>query len=535
MANVEKVSIGVQSFEKLRRNAFRYVDKTQYIYQLISQGCIYFLSRPRRFGKSLFLSTLAAYFRGQKELFDGLYLEEAEKELAIEENRQPWVSYPVLFLDLTVRNYRTESDLREHLSIKLQEWEEEYGLEKISEAPEERFAYIVRKIYANTGQQVVILVDEYDNPLFETMNDPEVNEIYRDILRSFYTVIKAYDQYIRFTMLVGITKFSKISVFSGLNNLEDISLLPTYAGICGITEKELKANYADSIVEFATKLECTKDELLGLLRKKYDGYLFNEEGEHVYNPFSLLNALKSRKLDNFWFRTGTPTFLIKYLQKTQYFIPALDNNVYLDEYEFDQHRADIQAPIPLLFQTGYLTIKEYVVEDQRYRLGFPNDEVRLGFLKRLCEQYPPVFNDLRLSSLDFKRKIQEGNVPAFMTQIQSLLARLPYDTAPKDALQPRERNYQIAIFLIFELLGEFVQTEVITNSGRADCVVVTATIVYIFEFKLWSAGTPEDALAQIREKGYAIPYKALNKTIILVGVSFDEKTHNIGAWRQETF
>ena len=524
-----KLPIGVQDFEKIIAEGYNYVDKTQYIVQLL-KGSVYFLSRPRRFGKSLFLSTLAAYFRGQKELFKGLYLEKAEEELAKQEKREAWVEYPVLYLDFARKEYKTKEDLLERLALNLRAWEATYGIDKITDSPEEQFAYIIEQIHKLHGKQVVVLIDEYDKPLYESIGDEELNEVFRSMLRGFYSVIKSLDADIRFAFLTGITKFSKVSVFSGLNNLRDISQLPDFAAICGITETELNANFAPEMEALADKLKRPISETLETLRKRYDGYLFAQEGENVYNPFSLLNTFASRVLKDYWYATGTPDFLVKYLKEAHYFIPDLEGGVRLDDYGLDKHRADAHDPIPILFQTGYLTIKEYIAGRNYYRLGYPNDEVRYGFLNNLKSSFLPLDRGLGISIFKFLDDVDAQDVDAFMERLQTVFANLPYDTTAREEIKFRERDYQIVVYLIFALLGQYTETEVVGTTGRADCVVITATTVYLFELKLWSAGTAEEALQQIIEKDYAAKYASSGKEIILIGASFDVEKRNIKEW-----
>ena len=524
-----KLPIGVQNFEKMITGGYNYVDKTQYIVQLL-KGQVYFLSRPRRFGKSLFLSTLAAYFRGQKELFKGLYLEKAEEKRAKREKREAWVEYPVLYLDFARKEYKTKEDLLERLALNLRDWEATYGIDKITDSPEEQFAYIIEQIHKLHGKQVVVLIDEYDKPLYESIGDEELNDVFRSMLRGFYSVIKSLDADIRFAFLTGITKFSKVSVFSGLNNLRDISQLPDFAAICGITETELQTNFTPEIEALANKLKLPINETLETLRKRYDGYLFAQEGENVYNPFSLLNTFASRVLKDYWYATGTPDFLVKYLKEAHYFIPDLEGGVRLDDYGLDKHRADAHDPIPILFQTGYLTIKEYVAARNYYRLGYPNDEVRYGFLNNLKSRFLPLDRGLGISIFKFLDDIDAQDVDSFMERLQTVFAHLPYDTTERTEVKFRERDYQIVVYLVFALLGQYTATEVVGTTGRADCVVITATTVYVFEFKLWSAGTAEEALQQIIDKGYAAKYASSGKEIILVGASFDEEKRNIKEW-----
>ena len=524
-----KLPIGVQSFEKMITEGYYYVDKTQYIVQLL-KGQVYFLSRPRRFGKSLFLSTLAAYFRGQKELFKGLYLEKAEEELAKQEKREAWVEYPVLYLDFARKEYKTKEDLLERLALNLRAWEATYGIDKITDSPEEQFAYIIEQIHKLHGKQVVVLIDEYDKPLYESIGDEELNEVFRSMLRGFYSVIKSLDADIRFAFLTGITKFSKVSVFSGLNNLNDISMEATYAGICGIKEEELVSYFVSEIAELSAALQLTLEETIAQLKQRYDGYQFCRFGEHVYNPFSLLNVLKKHEFADYWYATGTPDFLVKYLKEAHYFIPDLEGGVRLDDYGLDKHRADAHDPIPILFQTGYLTIKEYVAARNYYRLGYPNDEVRYGFLNNLKSSFLPLDRGLGISIFKFLDDIDAQDVDSFMERLQTVFANLPYDTTERTEVKFRERDYQIVVYLVFALLGQYTATEVVGTTGRADCVVITATTVYVFEFKLWSAGSAEEALQQIIDKGYAAKYASSGKEIILVGASFDEEKRNIKEW-----
>lgn len=535
MAAVRKMPIGGQSFEVLRKGKYVYVDKTPFVYQLVSQSRVYFLSRPRRFGKSLFLSTLEAYFLGKKELFKGLYLEKAEEELALQEEREAWLEYPVFYLDFDAKNYENREALTGRLALKLQEWEKRYALEKISESLEERFTYLIRRAYENTGKQVVILIDEYDKPLLDTIDKPELNVTYREILKAFYSVIKSSDQYLRFAFLTGVTKFSKVSVFSGLNNLNDISMDTAFAAICGITEKELETNFAPEIAALANELALSSEETKKTLKKRYDGYHFARKGENVYNPFSLLNVFSKLQLNNYWYATGTPTFLVKFLKEAHYELFKLDGDVMLTADGMDHYTADSRNALPILYQAGYLTIKEYVAEGDIYRLGFPNDEVRYAFLNNLLPAYTSLdVADTGLTIWEFLKAIKAGDVEGVMTRIQSLLASIPYiSAAPEEAIKLYERDYQAVIYIIFTLLGQFVQTEVRNATGRADCIVHTQETIFIFEFKLWSAGTPEEALAQIRTKGYALPYKASGKRIVLIGASFDEQKRTIGAWKEE--
>ena len=528
-----KIPIGVQSFEVMRNDKFLYVDKTPFLFKLAHSNRVYFLSRPRRFGKSLFLSTLKNYFLGQKELFKGLYIEKAEEKRAEIEKTEAWVEYPVFYLDFNVGRYDLDGALAESLDYFLKKQEKVYGLKNEGGSFGKRFQSLIETAYNKTGRQAVILVDEYDKPLLQTMGVNEaLNEEYRNTLKAFYSVIKTCDQYIRFAFLTGVTKFSKVSIFSDLNNLQDISMITEYSDICGITDEELKLNFEPEIKTLGERKKKNFAETLLELKKKYDGYVFAKEGVSVYNPFSVLSAFSAKDLGNYWFSTGTPTFLVNYLKDAYYNIPDLDGNVELNEAGIELYRADAKDPLPILFQSGYLTIKEYIENGNIYRLGFPNDEVRYGFLENLVPAYSSLRPYETASSVwKFVEDIRAGNIDEFMERMQAIIAGVPYDNLPKDKLKLREQNYQTAVYLIFKLMGQFVQTEIHCAKGRADCIAHTKDSIYIFEFKLMSAGTAEDAIAQIKEKGYASQFKAEGKKIILIGSSFDEEERTIGEWK----
>ena len=535
MTMTRKLPIGIQSFEKLRRDGYLYIDKTPFLWQLVQVSSPFFLSRPRRFGKSLFLSTLAAYFRGKKELFKDLYLEKAEEEQAAQENRTPWQAYPVLYLDFNTGQYELTGALDETLSYFLDTEEPKYNLQKNGLSHAKRFTTLIQAAYHQTGKQVVILVDEYDKPLLQTMGvNEELNEQYRNTLKAFYSVIKTCDEYIRFAFLTGVTKFSKISIFSDLNNLRDISMEKQYAGLCGITQTELETNFQPDIQVLADEQDLTYQEALAALKQWYDGYLFHPAGEGMYNPFSLLSALVKKEIKSYWFSTGTPTFLVNYLKEAHYYIPDLDGKVELDEEGLQTYRAVAQDALPILFQAGYLTIKEYISDLRLYRLCFPNDEVRYGFLQNLLPAYSDVpFGQTGVWVGRFVQDIRKGKVDEFMERMQAIISSIPYDDFPKDKLKLREQNYQTAVYLVFALMGQFVQTEVHCGTGRADAVVTTADSVYIFEFKLSGNGSAEDALTQIKKNNYAAQYKADGKKVVLIGAGFEEEKRTIKEWKVE--
>ena len=530
-----KIPIWVQSFEVMRNDKFLYVDKTHFLFKLVCSNRVYFLSRPRRFGKSLFLSTLKAYFLGQKELFKGLYLEKAEEKRAEIEKTDAWVEYPVLYMDFNIGRYDEPHSLKSHLNIILTQFEDIYGAREQEEEPDQRFAGIVQRAFQKTGKQVVILVDEYDKPLLQTMGANEaLNEEFRNTLKAFYSVTKTCDEYIQFAFLTGVTKFSKVSIFSDLNNLQDISMLNNYAEICGLTQGEVENTFKPEIERLAKNTNNSYEKMLEELKKRYDGYKFSVLGEQVYNPFRILNVLNAWELKNYWFATGTPTFLVNYLKDAHYNVPDLDGKVELNEAGIEMYSSDAKNPLPILFQAGYLTIKEYIAEANMYRLGFPNDEVRYGFLENLLPSYSSLRSDeTGVSVWEFVKDVRAGNVDSFMERMQAIIAGVPYDNLPVYKLKLREQNYQTAVYLIFKLMGQFVQSEIHCAKGRADCIVHTKDTIYIFEFKLMSVGSADDAIAQIKEKGYASQFKADGKKIILVGSSFDEAERTIGEWKVE--
>ena len=366
-----KLPIGIQSFEKIRNGNYLYVDKTELVYRLAVSEIPYFLSRPRRFGKSLLISTLDAYFQGRKELFQGLAIEKLEHD---------WLTYPVLHLDLNARKYETEADLEAILNQYLEMWEAVYGDEMKLRAPEERFFYVIRRAWEQTGRQVVVLIDEYDKPLLQAINNEPLLDAYRRTMKAFYGVLKSTDRYLRFVFLTGVTKFAQVSVFSDLNQLNDISLDYNYATLCGITHKELAENFHPELEQLGQMQSLSLDETFETMVKQYDGYHFHPNREGVFNPFSTLNALEKREFGDYWFQTGTPTLLVELLKKSEYDLRLLIDGVETQASAFTEYRAEQNNPIPLIYQSGYLTIKEYDARFKLYKLEFPNEEVRYGFL-----------------------------------------------------------------------------------------------------------------------------------------------------------
>lgn len=506
--------IGIQNFEDLRNNKNVYVDKTELIYRLANTNKVYFLSRPRRFGKSLLVSTLDAYFRGKKDLFQGLAMERLEKE---------WNVYPVLRIDFSMTKYTAMADLEERLNLQLREWERIYGDDPEEEGYAARFSGIIKRAYLQTGLQVVVLIDEYDAPLLDSNHLPELHDQLREELRKFFSPLKAQGEYIRFLFLTGISKFSQMSIFSELNNLQNISMRDDYSAICGITERELRTQLKVDIEMMAEANNETYEEACIHLKEQYDGYHFSKNSEDVYNPFSLFNAFAQKSYANFWFSTGTPTFLINILQQTDFDIRELDDITATAE-QFDAPTSTITDPLPVLYQSGYLTIKGYDPEFQLYTLSYPNKEVRKGFIESLMPAYvhlPARENTFYVVS--FIKDLRARRLTECLERIRSFFASIPHDLENK-----QEKHYQTIFYLLFRLMGQYVDTEVKSAVGRADVVVKLQEAIYVFEFKV--DGTPEEALEQINSRGYAIPYQPDHRKVIKIGVNFDSATRTIGDW-----
>lgn len=510
-----KLPIGIQTFSDIRTQGYLYVDKTALVWQIANSGKPYFLSRPRRFGKSLLLSTFEAYFEGRKDLFEGLAIEQLEEK---------WEKHPVLHLDLNARKYERPEDLVAMLNQYLEKWEDRFGDEKKGRAPEERFEYVIRRAYEQTGKGVVVLVDEYDKPLLQCLHNEELLEAYRFMLKAFYGVLKSADKYLRFAFLTGVTKFSQVSVFSDLNQLNDISLDYDSGTLCGITHEELVNTFSPEIEMLAKANGLSNEEAIEQMTQQYDGYHFHPYADGVYNPFSVLNAFYKKEFGNYWFQTGTPTFLVKSLLKSDYDLRTLMDGVETPAINFSEYRADTDNPIPLIYQSGYLTIKEYDKRFKTYKLGFPNDEVRYGFLNFLVPFYTPITDDKKNFYIgQFIKELEQGEVDAFMQRFEAFFADFPYELNDKT-----ERHYQVVVYLIFKLMGQFTQAEVRSAKGRADAIVQTPKYIYVFEFKL--NGTAEDALQQINDKGYAVPFQADGRQVVKVGVEFSAEARNVSRW-----
>ena len=518
--------IGIQSFETIRIDNYVYADKTDLVYKL-AQGHVCFLSRPRRFGKSLLLSTLKAYFEGRKDLFHDLMLGSLETK---------WVQYPVLTFDFNGLSRQEKNPLRNYLFSQVVAAEEKYNI-----TPENtddlclRFRRLIPAIHEATGQRVVVLIDEYDKPLLDLLETgaPEDEQLLndnRELMKAFFSIFKATDEHLRFVMITGITKFSQVSMFSGFNQPDDISFEEDYETLCGITQTELETVFHESIGELSAALHVPKEEALALLKQNYDGYHFSKRMTDVYNPFSVINALKKRSLDDYWFASGTPSYLVRLLGNTPEDVMAYTNGDYARD-EFVNYKADSAKPLPMIFQAGYLTIKSYDPLFKTYTLDFPNNEVKQGLVTLLTNDYL----GLKETAFSWVQKIVKalrvGDLEQVRRLFTSFLAETPYSMRPKKDQKDRELYFHYTFYLLMRLISCYtIYTEKQLSEGRVDCIVETKDYVYIFEFKL--DGTADEALAQIRDRGYAKPYEADLRPIYIVGASFSSKTGTIEDWKE---
>lgn len=509
--------VGIQNFEKLRQGGYLYVDKTEIIYRLIKTGSYYFLSRPRRFGKSLLVSTLKAYYEGKKELFQGLAMERLEKD---------WVKRPVFHLDLNIGKYDTPESLDNVLNKALTEWEALYGIGAAESTLALRFAGVIGRAHQQTGLRVAILVDEYDKPMLQSIGNEALQAEFRASLKPFYGVLKTMDGDIELGFLTGVTKFGKISVFSDLNNLNDISMQEMYVDICGITHKELHRYFEPGISELANALHLTYEETCAELKERYDGYHFVENSEGIYNPFCLLHTFYYNKFGNYWFETGTPSYLVELLKHDHYDLSRMAEEE-TDADVLNSIDSTSLNPIPVIYQSGYLTIKGYDHRFGIYRLGFPNREVKEGFMKYLMPFYTNIGKtESSFEIQKFVREIECGEPDAFLRRLQSFMADTPYEL-----IREQERHYQNVLFIVFKLVGFYTEVEYRTSDGRVDLVLKTPDYIYIMEFKL--EGTAEEALRQIEDKHYARPFEADARKLFKIGVDFSNRMRNIEHWLVE--
>lgn len=517
-----KYPIGIQTFSQIIENGFVYVDKTDLVYSLATEGKVYFLSRPRRFGKSLLLSTLRAYFEGKRDLFKGLKIDSLEKE---------WHQHTVFHIDFNGIDCTMPDSLQSKLEGYLTIWEAEYDITSVPDFnPASRFEQIIKAAYERSGRGVVVLIDEYDKPLLDVLEkDPELLDKNREILKAFYSVFKQTDAYLRFVFLTGVTKFSQVSVFSGFNQPKDISMYEKYEALCGITEEELSNYFTGSIREMAESEGCTEEEMQQLLKQRYDGYHFGKNMIDVYNPFSLLNAFDSKDIRDYWFASGTPTYLIRLMNHFNEGIDQLTGKYYsLDE--FVNYKADTEYPLPMIYQSGYLTIKEYEHDMGLFLLDFPNNEVKSGFLTMVATNYLQCETTLDSWIRQAVFALKKGQLDTFRKMLTSFLASIPYTMRRKDDERERERYFQYTFYLLLRLMSVYtISLEREQSEGRVDCIVETPKFVYIFEFKL--DGSAEEALRQIEEKGYARPYESDSRTIHKIGVNFSSQTGTIDGWQ----
>ena len=508
-----KYPIGIQDFVKLRQGGFAYVDKTKFVYKLADEGSYYFLSRPRRFGKSLFLSTLEAYFLGRKELFEGLAIYDMEKE---------WKSHPIFYIDLNTANFRDENSLYEVLNSHVSVWEEKYGAREYETTLALRFKGVIARAAEKEGRGVVILIDEYDKPILQTLRNQELQEKHRSLLKSFYSVLKTQDRYIRFAFITGVTKFGKVSVFSDLNNLMDISMDQRYISICGMTQNELLYNFREGIEQLGEAYGDTEEETLNKLKIRYDGYHFEEDTVGIYNPFSVLNTLAKLRYKDYWFETGTPTFLVDLLKMHNYRLLDITREKVSGDV-INSIDSMSTNPIPVIYQSGYLTIKGYDERFKKYRLGFPNKEVEEGFLNFLLPLYTSAGNNSPFMVDEFVQDVESGNPERFMQRMKAFFADTSYQVVGN-----AELYFQNAMYLVFKIMGFYTQVERPTSDGRIDAVIQTPDYIYIIECKL--DRTADEALRQINDSNYAAPFAMDKRRIYKIGVNFSSQTRGVEQW-----
>lgn len=520
-----KYPIGIQTFERVVRGGYLYIDKTDLVWQLAHYAPFVFLSRPRRFGKSLLTSTLESYFRGERDLFEGL------KIMSLE---QKWEQYPVLRLDVSTAKAQPTADaLRERLMLILDDYADIYGHKATEKTPGSMLEGIIKRAYKQTGKQVAVIIDEYDAPLLDVLHDDQMLQDKRQVMQEFYVPLKANERYVKFCFITGITKFSQLSIFSTINNLTNVTMDPSFASICGITEKELGSVMAEDIRLLSTAYEESPELMHERLKEQYDGYHFSRNSEGVYNPYSLLKAFKQKEVANYWFESGTPTFLIRQMQLFRTDITAMEQ-LEVPASAFDQPTENMLDALPLLYQSGYLTIKGYDREAQMYTLSIPNQEVRVGYADGLL----PYYTGLRGSdvqagfALKFWRALKKSDINLALEEMKAYLAGIPYVEGFKKKLAEAANSegfYEYTMYLIFSMLNVYVRTQVKCAKGRADIVVWMPDAIYVMELKV--NGTAEDALRQIEEKGYAKPFATDGRKIVKVGISFSPETMTVEDWK----
>ena len=525
-----KYPIGIQDFEQIIEGDYVYLDKTALVYDLVTNGKIYFLCRPRRFGKSLLVSTLKYYFEGKKELFKGLAIDKLEKD---------WKQYPVFHLSFGGQNFVEPYTLDKVLEEFVAMAERIYGREELAETLGSRFKAVLGNAHKKTGMRAVVLIDEYDNPLLDVMdmdipvgktqNKISLEEYNRNLLKGFYSVFKEADADLRFVLLTGVTKFSQVSVFSGFNQPDDISMDEHYEALCGITEEELYSTFEEQIKVMAVRYKTTEEGMKYKLKRKFDGYHFSSNMLDIYNPFSILNSLSKKRLSDFWFRTGTPTYLVRLLSHFRENLNELTGKYYPTS-SFVDYRADVEAPLPMIYQSGYLTIKDWNMNTDSYLLDFPNDEVKNGFLTLVATSYLQPKESTDAFVLQVVSAMDVGDCKQLEKLLTSFFASIPYTQRRKDDEREKERYFQYTFYLVLRMISCFtVFIEKQQSEGRVDCVVETQNYIYIFEFK--RDGSAEEALKQIEDMGYAREYAADGRKIYQIGCNFSSKTGTIDGWK----
>lgn len=511
--------VGIQSFETIRTQGYLYVDKTALVYKLVKSYTPFFLSRPRRFGKSLLVSTMQAYFEGRRDLFKGLAIDKMEND---------WVKHPVFKFDLSCAKYTNTENLHYALNSLLAGYESEFGICDNSTAYGGRLNNLIRKAYQTTGQKVVVLIDEYDAPILDAIGDEDKQAVIRNLMRDFFSPLKSQADFLRFVFLTGITKFSQLSIFSELNNLMNISLSNEFSAICGITRNELLTCLRPEVERLAVANKETLEEAFEHLRKQYDGYHFSENSEDIFNPFSIVKVLYTKKYSDFWFASGTPTFLLDLMQKQKVEFSDL-HDLYLDERDFDAPTETLPDVLAILYQSGYLTIKGYDNHNKLYKLDFPNMEVKNGFADYLLKHYAPNSTlGRRNLAMAFTTYLGKNDINSFMLVMKDFLYTFPYNLGENCG----EKHYQTILYSILATLGVNVDAEVTTTNGRIDMTAFFENRIFIFEFKLNKSA--EDALKQINENGYANKFLTDGRPITKVGVNFSTVTRNIEEWINET-
>ena len=527
-----KYPIGIQNFSQIIEDDYVYVDKTTLVYDLVTKGKIYFLSRPRRFGKSLLVSTLKAYFQGKKELFKGLAIDSLEQE---------WKEYPVFHIDFNGENFTQEGVLKRKIADALASWESIYGRVPNKSTLCDRFVSVLERAREQYGRRAVVLIDEYDKPILDVLDTgltADVNgerwlleDVHREILKGFYSVFKAADEHLQFVLLTGVTKFSQVSVFSGFNQPADISMDRRYEALCGITEQELYSYFDEPIRELAVRYGYTEEEMKQFLKRQYDGYHFSDNLTDIYNPFSLLNAFASQRVDDYWFRSGTPSYLIRLLNHTHENLNELTGKYYRPQ-QFVDYKADVEMPLPMIYQSGYLTVKDCNLRHNTFLLDFPNNEVKNGFVTMVANDYLKPRTQADNWTLDVVDALEAGNPDRFRKLLTAFLADIPYTMRRKETERERERYFHYTFYLLMRMVSCYtVYTEKQQSEGRVDCIVEVPDYIYVFEFKL--DGTAQEALLQIEDKGYTRPYIADPRKLYRIGVSFSSETGTVCDWAME--